>query len=422
MSKQVHKQLKLLDECLESIRAGEATLEDCLRQLPSDAQHLAPMLALAVEAQDHLAPDAPRSGFVAASRERILSKINSRLQQNTRRDTRAPRTWRWRPAQAFIGIMIAIAILATSAGVVQAANAALPGDALYGLKRGIERARLAISWSASGDMRLLAQFADTRLAELEPLLAAKRPGDLELALGGFEESLAGLTALACETDPGFEPGSLEHILDRLAHHQEVLARVIEDAPAQAQPALERALERSIHSQEVIQQMCQGGNPGDKHPGQQRTPPGQQRTPPGQERTPPGQVATPTPTQTATPTQTPPTPTPTEALTIHVRDLDIKIIGNREASVTITIATESDANVEGATVIGTWTAIGPDAEFSCVTTGSGKCAVSSGILSSAEQTTFRVTNITHPSLIYAPGDNSDPDGDSDGTTITIELPD
>ncbi len=424
MSKRERRQSKILDGCLDSILTGEVTVGESLREFPGDVQELTPLLTLALETRESLEPDYPKPSFVAASIRRILSRISARQQQSRRPRAGIRPSWRWKPAQVFISLMLAIGILAISTGVVQAANASLPGDALYGLKRGLERARLAVSWSASGDMRLLAEFASTRLAELEALLAANRLGDLDLALDGFEDALFGLTGLAGGAATGLDPGSTEFILERLAHHQEVLARVREQVPEQAQPAIDHAMERSLHSQEVIQLLHMGGDPSDLAPGQTRTPPGLELTPPGQERTPPGQARKGTPTPTPTPTPEPPIPTPTEEPTIHVKDIDAYITGgrsNQQVRVTISIAMGSGGNVDGATVTGSWTVSGSDAQFSCITTGSGKCTIRSGKLPGEDQTTFTITSVTHPAYSYVPADNSDPDGDSNGTVITIELP-
>ena len=36
-------------------------------------------------------------------------------------------------------------------------------------------------------------------------------------------------------------------------------------------------------------------------------------------------------------------------------------------------------------------------------------------------TFTVTDVSHASLAYQAADNSDPDGDSDGSSITVSKP-
>jgi hypothetical protein len=110
------------------------------------------------------------------------------------------------------------------------------------------------------------------------------------------------------------------------------------------------------------------------------------------------------------------PAPT---TMHVADLDgsgvtLDSKGNWEATVTAIVLDADNGPVEGATVSGTW--------GSCTTDGSGQCSSSSGRLKkNVSSTTFTVDDVTHATYAYNPNGNTDPDGDSDGTTIVISKP-
>jgi hypothetical protein len=58
----------------------------------------------------------------------------------------------------------------------------------------------------------------------------------------------------------------------------------------------------------------------------------------------------------------------------------------------------------------------------VTTGSdGTAAYQTGWIKNSGDLTFTVDDVTHATLSYSAGDNHDPDGDSDGTSITISGP-
>jgi hypothetical protein len=136
------------------------------------------------------------------------------------------------------------------------------------------------------------------------------------------------------------------------------------------------------------------------------------------------TATPTPTFTPTPTNTP-TPTPTPGATMHVGDLDGSSgpVGKKgwEATVEIEVHDASHSLVANATVDGTWSG-GAKGSDSCTTNASGRCSIASGkIPDSKPSTTFTVDDVTHATLTYDPGANHDPDGDSDGTSITIFKP-
>jgi hypothetical protein len=137
---------------------------------------------------------------------------------------------------------------------------------------------------------------------------------------------------------------------------------------------------------------------------------------------------PTPTPTSEPTQEPtpttePTATPA-AGTLYVADLDglgSKAGKNWDATVTITVFDDAQKKVGNATVSGSWS---DGSSATCITdNGSGQCTVTlTGINGkSTSSVTFTVDNISHASLTYDPAGNSDPDGDSDGTTITVNKP-
>lgn len=138
--------------------------------------------------------------------------------------------------------------------------------------------------------------------------------------------------------------------------------------------------------------------------------------------------TPTPTTQPTPTPTPTptaTPTPVPATTMHVGDLDGSTSVSRNkwnATVSIHVHDTYENPVAGASVSGQWSngASGSDA---CLTNSSGVCQVTITGLNSktTSSVTFSVTGLTQSSLSYAPIDNHDPDGDSDGTNLTIAQP-
>ena len=101
--------------------------------------------------------------------------------------------------------------------------------------------------------------------------------------------------------------------------------------------------------------------------------------------------------------------------IHVGDLD----GTKStwgtswmAKVTITVHDAGHRLVSGVAVSGTWGA----STGSCTTSSMGVCSISKFV--STSSVTFTVTNLAKTGTIYATGDNHDPDGDSDGTRITM----
>jgi hypothetical protein len=104
-------------------------------------------------------------------------------------------------------------------------------------------------------------------------------------------------------------------------------------------------------------------------------------------------------------------------TISVKDLDAtkKISRNSwKATVKITVKDANGAAVSGAVVDGTFNTTA----MSCTTGRTGQCSVSATFTIDVTSTTYSVTNVTATGYTYDSSANSDPDGDSNGTTLTI----
>jgi large repetitive protein len=104
---------------------------------------------------------------------------------------------------------------------------------------------------------------------------------------------------------------------------------------------------------------------------------------------------------------------------HVGDLDAATTGTGSswtATVTATVHASGEAILANATVSGTWSLGGTS---SCTTNASGQCAVSKTAIPNKTHTaTFTVTGVTHATRTYDAAANHDPDGDSNGTAITV----
>jgi hypothetical protein len=279
----------VLDRCLARVQSGAATVEDCLRDYPELADQLGPLLRTALRAGDLLAPPGPTAAYRAASEVRLLNRVRAaRAAERSQRDRTPDRAVRrrslvwpraWRPAYALAGLALAVALIGSSIGVASAAAGSLPGDGLYGVKRGLEEVSLALSTTRAGDTALLLDFAERRLVEAQALIETGRHGDLPAALAGYERELDRLLA---QTDRDEEWLSrLEAAIER---HERVLSRVLERAAPQARQAVEQALERSARGHEQVKQQRQNQPPQNVPPGQLKRTPSAEETgqPPGQD--------------------------------------------------------------------------------------------------------------------------------------------
>ena len=115
---------------------------------------------------------------------------------------------------------------------------------------------------------------------------------------------------------------------------------------------------------------------------------------------------------------PPPPPPSS---MHIGDLDGSATSQGStwtAFVTVTAHDATHGLLSGALVSGNWTG-GATGVASCTTSALGKCTVTKpSIRKKFAKETFTVSGMSYTGLTYAAGFNHDPDGDSNGTAITV----
>ncbi|GGT66130.1 DUF5667 domain-containing protein [Streptomyces atratus] len=148
------------------------------------AQLVAAMEAMFAEGEASAGPTVPEQRTKGAHRASPLRKLRPRS--------------RWTKGLAAGGLTVGVAAGAFG-GVAAASSDALPGDSLYGLKRGMEDIHLGM---ASGDAdrgEVYLDQASTRLSEARRLMERARSGDLDHEqLGEVRRTLNGMTDDATE--------------------------------------------------------------------------------------------------------------------------------------------------------------------------------------------------------------------------------
>jgi hypothetical protein len=167
------------------LRRQENELERLLEQggRPDDPS-LSPLLALATSLRP--GPLAPDAEFRAGLRAVLLAELADRAAERPAAPVRAGRdgsgrvepaagprrTRRWRKVVA--GVALTAVVAGTGSAI--AATRALPGDPLYGLKLGIEKAQLSLAHGDVGKGRELLEQADHRLSEVEAMASGEDAG------------------------------------------------------------------------------------------------------------------------------------------------------------------------------------------------------------------------------------------------------
>ncbi len=312
---------ELLDRAIQRMLEGKAPFEDSAQADAGAAAGLEPLLDTTSRVRILIRVRAPMPDFFAGLERRLLKQKIIRAPFPARRESSVATGALWGRLRtaALVSIIAAVVMIGSGLGAASVSAQALPGDALYPVKRGFEEVSLTFSFSIAGDVQWLADFADRRLAEVEELVAQGRGSDLLLGLKYYDETLSRLDAAIKALAPGSGSAQLENLQARLARHADTLSALRDRLPEQARPALDLAVEHSQKSEEKVEALRQ--NPGSEFvsPEVMRTSikespsngdgPSSTRTP---ETNP--EITNPEPSQTPQPTSTSEstiTPTPSE---------------------------------------------------------------------------------------------------------------
>lgn len=240
---------ELLSRCLEDIRSGASSVEGCLSAHPEARDELESLLrlALAIESTPDVSPD---PSFRARGRAQLLAAIAAERRQQAaeampRRLLRAlGEGWAALVARrtlAPVPLALALVFLLSfgSVGAVFAAQEALPGDPLYGVKRAGEELQLRLAASEENRLRLHVELADKRLREMLTLAEQNRFGPIGEVADAYAAHLEQASALAERNAAGEQ--QRERVHERLMEQEQRLLQVQASAPKAAQPALVRAL-------------------------------------------------------------------------------------------------------------------------------------------------------------------------------------
>jgi hypothetical protein len=165
----------ILVQCLDDIREGRASLEDCLNRYSEVRSELESLLqvALSIKAPTGICPS---DAFKVKARANLMNYIHtSQLRKKVKRSPGqlSIRYWwhiAWARATA-IAVTVALAISLAGTGTAYAAQSSLPGDTFYSVKLVIEQLQRIITFDDAREVELELKYADTRLDELEELVS-----------------------------------------------------------------------------------------------------------------------------------------------------------------------------------------------------------------------------------------------------------
>jgi hypothetical protein len=196
---------EILTVCIEDIRAGRSTLEECLTQYSDMRSQLEPLLRLAVNIHE---PPAfkPSTDFKVRARVQLMDHIHSghrREPWNIPFVFSMKHAWRsgWLKTSAIV-LAVVLIISASGTGTAYASQDSLPGDSLYPVKMATENFRRVFTLDEAARVELELTFMDTRLEEIG-VLVEKNPGKVASAIIGYKDNVAKVVESAERAGAGY---------------------------------------------------------------------------------------------------------------------------------------------------------------------------------------------------------------------------
>lgn len=221
-------------------RADEfaAAVDGTSRAVPEE---LRPLVGVVTALREESLEATPRPEFTAELRALLMAEAERSLSPDAGLVLPVRRHG---PRERRLAAAASVAVLlGGSAGMAAAAQSALPGQALYPIKRGIEHAEASLSVSTAGRGEDLLRQADGRLAEVEGLLAGSPaaapqiPSTIEDFIGQAQEGAELMLASFQETS---DPTTVVAVRRFAASSIEMLQQIARTAPPEAQDELAAA--------------------------------------------------------------------------------------------------------------------------------------------------------------------------------------
>ena len=242
----------ILAQCIEDIRAGRCSFEDCLARYPSISKQLEPLLRIALEIWEP--PDVkPSPAFKVRARVQLMEQIHAK---------RAVTKWPWfrytgqmkpvpykkRFNMVAIIIAVVLAVSALGGGTVYASQDSLPGDVLYPVKLGTEQARLVLATNDVDKAELYLTFAGSRVEEMAAMAERGRPEDVDIAVNGYDGAIAmAIGKLEEASGKGLDIADIsELVASATSKHLSALDKVMDIVPEEVEGAIAQAKEVSIN--------------------------------------------------------------------------------------------------------------------------------------------------------------------------------
>ncbi len=259
----------ILDHCLDRILNGQETIDMILDAYPNQADELRPRLEAALWLTAQKPNTEPDPGFIRASSERLMARIQSESQIQHRTPRVRPSFWQnlfssKKIAYQFAMVVIVIfSALVFSSTIALASQNALPGETLYPVKTSLEKAHLAFTFSPLKTAQLHIQYADRRLKEMQILSESNNYDNFDVAINNMGQHVTqALQVLQSESvkDANNTRELAEEVQSTLIRQKQTLAYLKSKAPTKNQAVLQQAVDMSSQALGIAQEVIETSTP------------------------------------------------------------------------------------------------------------------------------------------------------------------
>jgi hypothetical protein len=234
---------EILVECIDAVRQGRSTVEECLRRYPElNGSELKSMLELAQAIKP--ADVSPTPEFRRLLRSRIFEDTEAVKAKAAKESGRG---WFFplMSVRATATGLLAFLVMAGGAGSVYAAQSSLPGDVLYPVKMGVEKIQVAVTRDPEQKAYLYLAQAQRRIDEVATEVSLNRTPDASALAAVPEKTDAALREIG-KAPTGRADAFLSHLAETTTNQQIVLGAILSsgnqtgNAMQQTMTSLQRA--------------------------------------------------------------------------------------------------------------------------------------------------------------------------------------
>jgi Domain of unknown function (DUF5667) len=243
------KKEEILANCIEEVRSGKSTVEDCIKRYPALGKELRAMLEIAAS----IKPDevSPSAEFKARAR---LHLFDAEKQPAAIKTTNQFRNWfALTPVKVAASVLLVVLIFAAvGSGTVYAAQSSTPGNILYPVKTGVENIQLNFTTSPVAKARLYLQLAQKRINEMTLQAKLNRninPQSVETVTNLFDKALAELNIAS---NAQAINSTLSYLSVASLNEELELKQVVSSTAQQNQPVLQQIITEADRANTIAQ--------------------------------------------------------------------------------------------------------------------------------------------------------------------------